>query len=316
MKAYRLILLALTAAIFALACGCDRGDQSRVSGGKTPPASQPSPIRLALVPEQDVFALRRSHQPLIKYLAARLGQPVELVTLNTYEAVLLDFQEKKVEAAFLGSLVGLLAIDRLGAEVIAKPEQPDGISSYRGIIFTRTDSALNSIDDLRGKSIAMLKTTTAGALFPVAEMARRNMLNTADSPKIVWMGTHDEVISAVLSGKVDAGAVKDLRLDAFEKSNPQQKVKRLATSKPVPNRALVLRRDVAAELSPRLYEALKAMETDPEGKSALAQINAVRFIPCRMQEYEPIVEMIDQVGPEWKYVGVGGDAPRRPATRP
>jgi phosphonate transport system substrate-binding protein len=321
-KAYRLILLVFAVCILGLLAfwfaGNREGQTLTPKAPATGPATQPSPIHIALVPEQDVFALRRSHQALIKYLSGRLGQPVELVTLNTYEAVLMDFQEKRVEAAFLGSLVGLLAIDRLGAQVIAKPDQPDGVSSYRGIIFTRADSPVNSIDDLRGRSIAMLKTTTAGALFPVAEMTRRNMLNTPNAPKIVWMGTHDEVISAVLSGKADAGAVKDLRLEAFEMVNPQQKVKRLATSRPVPNRALVLRRDVASELAPRLYEALKAMESDPEGKAALAQINAVRFIPCRIQEYEPIYEMVEQVGPEWKHVGVGGEAPRRPepTTRP
>ena len=72
-------------------------------------------IRLGLVPEHDIFALRKSYQKLAGYLSRKLQQPVEMVTLHTYEAVLFDFKERQIEGAFLGSLVAVLAIrtDRL-----------------------------------------------------------------------------------------------------------------------------------------------------------------------------------------------------------
>ncbi|MGE5610192.1 MAG: phosphate/phosphite/phosphonate ABC transporter substrate-binding protein [Bacillota bacterium] len=289
------------------------GNPTPVTTRTTQPATR-SVIRLGLVPEHDPFVLRQSYRGLQDYLSQRLGQPVELATLNTYEAVLLDFQEHQIEGAFLGSLVGLLAIDRFDARVIVKPELEDRVSTYRGVIFTRENSSIQSLDDLRGKPLAMLRATTAGSLFPIAELAKRGMLEGAMPVKIIWMGTHDQVIAAVMSGRAEAGAVKDLRLNAFLQANPQTRVRQLAISKPVPNNALVMRADVANGLGTRLAELLKAMDQDPQGQAALQMLGARRFIPCQPEEFNPISEMAASLGSAWKWVGVNGEPPKRAQT--
>ena len=285
------------------------------SGPTSQPAGAGNLLRLGLVPEHDVFALKRSYKGMEKYLGEKLGRPVEFVTLSTYEAVLADFKERQIDGAFLGSLVALIAIDRYGAQVIAKPEQPDGVSTYRGIIFVRENSPVKSLDDLGGRSIGMLRATYAGSLFPLAELAKRNLLQGSSAPKMVWMGTHDEVIDAVVSGRVEVGAVKDLRLAAYEKRQPDVKLRRLATSKPVPNNALVLRGDVAEQLGRQIAEILRIMENEPEGRGALSGIGAKRFIACRRDEYDAILEMAEPLGSAWTLVGVNGQAPKRPESQ-
>lgn len=275
-----------------------------------PPTTQPA-IRLGLVPEHDPFVMRQSYRGMKDYLSKRLGQPVELAMLNTYEAVLLDFQERRIEGAFLGSLVGLLAIDRFGANVIVKPESVDGVCTYRGVIFTREGSSIASLDDLRGKPMAMLRATTAGSLFPIAELAKRGLLEGSEPVKTVWMGTHDQVIEAIMSGRAEAGSVKDLRLKAYLKAHPEVKIHELATSKAVPNNALVMRADVAEGLSERLAGILLAMDQDAEGQAALRMIGARRFVSCRPGEFDAIRELAEPLGSAWKWVGVSGEAPKR-----
>src|SRR4051812_10682421 len=88
-------------------------------------------LRIGLIPERDIFAQRARYRALADYLAARLGRPVELVTLNSYENILRDFADRQVDAAFLGSLVAVLAADRLDVRILVKSELPDGATTYR-----------------------------------------------------------------------------------------------------------------------------------------------------------------------------------------
>ena len=274
---------------------------------------QQDALRLGLIPERDIFAQRLRYQALAEHLSDRLERPIVLVTLNTYEGVLKDFEEKQIDGAFLGSMVAVLAHDRLGAQILVKPQNAEGVSVYRGVIVVRRDSPITSIEDLAGRSVAMVRTTTAGNLFPVSLMLRHGLLDARQPPQFRWVGTHDQVIAELMAGRVDAGAVKDLRLDAFERANAPPKLVRLAVSEPVPNNALVVRADVDPALRERLEQALLTMHENGVGREALAAFGAGRFLTCRIEQYKAIYDMADQLGPAWQQLGVSGPAPRRPS---
>jgi phosphonate transport system substrate-binding protein len=279
-----------------------------------PPAvAERAPLHIGLVPERDIFKLRKRYLALTGYLSKQLGRPVDVATVNTYQAVLQDFAERKIDAAFLGSLVAVLTVDRLAARVLVRPVDEAGVSTYRGVIFVRQDSPIQRIEDLAGRSVAMVKTTYAADLFPIWEMHRTDINHGASPPRKVWVGTHDEVIGETLGGRVEAGAVKNLRLDAYEALHPDAKVRRLATSDPVPNDTLVVRADLAETLGPRLREVLLAMDKDPAGAEALAGFGAVRFVPCSIEEFKPIYDMVEGLDDHWDRLGIDGPPPKRPS---
>ena len=202
------------------------------------------PLRIGLIPERDIFLQRKRYRALAGYLSERLKRPVELLTAKTYEAILQDFAEKKIEAAFLGSLVAVLAMDRLGARVLVKPELPGKVSTYHGVIFVRADSPIKRLEDLRGHSIGMVRTTTAAHLFPGCVMVKLGFWDKSNRPGVVWIGTHDEVVRNVVEGRVDVGAIKNLRLDAVVRARPDWKVRPLATGCCVPSNAMLVSREV------------------------------------------------------------------------
>jgi phosphate/phosphite/phosphonate ABC transporter binding protein len=288
------------------------------------PASNQRAIRLDITPERNPIEQMRRYKVLGAYLTARLGRRVEISVVNTYEAVLADMREQEVEGAFLGSLVAVLAIDRLGAQVTVKQQMPEGTAMYRGVVIVPEGSPIKTIADLSGHSLGMIRATTAGELYPLCLLKHAGLLALAtpgspgNGPRIVWAGTHDEAIQSVGEGRLEAAAVKDERLTALLGANPHWKLRQIVQpSGAVPNNALVLRREVAAELGPRLSGVLLAMDNDTEGRLALAQMGVVRFVACEASEFAPIYDMAQQLGADWKRMSVGGDPPRRPtATEP
>lgn len=282
-----------------------------------PPSTRPV-FRIGLVPEHEVMAMRRSYRPLAEELSRRLNVDCRIVTLSSYAHVLHDFEAKELDAAFLGSLVALLAIERQQADPLVRPENASGVSTYRGVIFVREDSPYGDLEDCRAKRMAIVRTTMAGSVFPVSEFSRRQMLGGADEPKMVLMGTHDDVIRAVASGQVEFGAAKDLRLDAYQATPGAVKLRRLLSSPPAPNNALILRRNGDPSRGQVLRQVLLDLHKDPVGRAALESIGAVRMVPCQSSDYDALRQMIDAAGPSWEHVGVPGPAPRSataPATR-
>jgi phosphonate transport system substrate-binding protein len=274
------------------------------------------PLRIGLIPERDIFLQRKRYRALADHVSDKLDRPVELVMMNTYANVLHDFAEKNIECAFLGSLVAVLAMDRLDVKVIAKPESVSGVSMYHGVIFVRDDSPVKKLQDIADCSIGMVRTTTAAHVFPGCVLMKLKLFGRADEPRIVWAGTHDEVARKVVGRQIDVGSMKNLRLDDLLKRNPNWKIRRLAEGKCVPSNALLARSDVAAELGGKLTKILLEMDSDPQGRKTLDAMGMKRFIPCPAQDYAPVYDMTECIEPAWLKIGVSGAIPKRPADWP
>jgi phosphonate transport system substrate-binding protein len=276
-----------------------------------PAATQPERVlRLDITPERNPVEQMRRYASLGQYLSGKLAWRVEFSVVNTYQAVLADLAEEKADGAFVGSMVGALAIDRLGVSVLVKPQTFGGVSTYRGVVFVPENSPIKSVDELAGHTLGMVRATTAGDLFPILLLREAHLLDRPDCPRLVYCGTHDDAVAAVLEGRVDAGAAKDLRLTAMLEANPAWKVRRLATSDPVPNNALILRGKAAAEVGAQLSAALLAMGDAAEGRGVLNKMGIERYVPCAAGEYGAVREMAGRLGPDWRRVGVEGPPPR------
>lgn len=270
------------------------------------------PLRIGLVPERDIFEQRRRYAFVADHLSNTLGRPVQLVTVRSYGDVLDEFRDNRIDGAFLGSLITVLAVDQLDTTLIARPQDASGSSTYRGVIFVSETSSIRTIDDLAGKSIAMVPTTTASCLFPVSELTRRGAFNSDLKPRTMFVGTHDDAILEVYDGRADAGAVKESRLDEFEKTHPR--FRRLATSESVPENTLVMRKQMPVEQVEAIRKALLAMHETEAGRAVLKSFGAQRFVPSEWADYMPVYDMIEPLGKSWQHVDALHAPPRRSGT--
>lgn len=264
---------------------------------------------LGLIPEQNVFKQVERYKPLAKYLSSKMGVEVKISMLSRYGNILESFSSGRMDGAFWGSFTGALAVEKLGIEPIARPLYQDGSSNYRGIIFVKKDSPIDSIEKLKGKSFAFVdRATTAGFLFPLAVLKSRGV---AAYDKYFsthfFTGSHDAAILSVINGEADGGAAKDTIYKMMLKEKPElaSKIKVLAESDPVPSNTLGVRKDLSPELATKLKTALLEMDKDPDGLATLKEFGAVRFIPTSREDYKPVFEMASKAGvnlKEYDYV--------------
>ncbi len=271
----------------ALLAGC--GDKKAVTVKRQPPGKT---LVIGLIPEQNIFRQMDRYEPLARYLQSRTGYKINLVVLPRYGNIIDNFVSKGMDGAFFGSFTYTLAHAKLGVEVIARPENLEGVSSYYGLIFVRKDSGIRTAADMRGKRFAFVdKATTAGYLLPLYYFHKNGIKDVRGYFKETYFaGTHEDAIYDVLNKKADIGAAKNTIFEMLAKSESKiaENLVILQRSPEVPENSLALRKDISDEIRGRLREALLNMHNDPEGKTVLAAFGARRFIPTTDDDFAPV----------------------------
>lgn len=97
------------------------------------------------------------------------------------------------------------------------------VKSFGGVIFVRSDSPINTLDDIKGKTFMCVKRSSLGG----AHMAWRLLLENGIDPQkdtatMIEGGKHDNVVLAVKNGSVDVGTV---RSDTLERMQDEGKIR-------------------------------------------------------------------------------------------
>lgn len=263
-------------------------------------ASTAPKLVIGLIPEMNVFKQMERFQPLAEHLEQQLGVTVELKILSRYGNLIDSFITQKMDGAFFGSFTGALAIEKLQVIPLARPMNLNGESTYRGLVYTRKDSGIRTLDDMKGKRFAFVeKATTAGYLFPLAYF-RNNGIANAETylGEIFFAGSHDASLDAVLNRKADLGASKNTVFEWVRAANPRidQEIHILAESLDVPSNGLCVRPDLDPALRQKIREVLLALDSTAEGQIILEKFKARKFIPTTTADYRPVIDLATQAG--------------------
>jgi phosphonate transport system substrate-binding protein len=260
-----------------------------------PIASQPQQIlQIGLIPEHNLFTQKKRYEPLAEYLSKKIRARIVLRSLSRYGNIIENFTSNDLDGAFFGSFTAALAYRKLGIEALARPEYPDGTSTYHGLLFVRRDSGIRNGQDMRGKRFAFVdKATTAGWLLPLYYFKTQGIDDHRSwLRESYFTGTHEGAIYDVLQKKADIGAAKNTVFQrlAERDSRLSEELVILATSPDVPENALCVRGDLPDVLKTTLKDALLNMHQEQEGREILESFGAARFIPTTEEDYRPVFE--------------------------
>lgn len=267
-----------------------------------PSFAQPSQkkILIGILPEMNVFKQKQRFKLLGEYLSKKTGVRVEFTILSRYGNVIDRFTAEKMDGAFFGSFTGALAIKKLKVIPLVRPVNMDGTSTYQGYLFTRKDSGIKSLSDMRNKRMAYVdKATTAGYIFPLVYLKENGVKDTNHFfSETLFTGSHDATIKAVLNRKADVGTAKNSIYDLARKHDPRVDAELilLAKSPHVPSNGLLVRNSLDESLKNKLKLLLMALDSTPDGIAALKQFGAQKFIETTEKDYQPVFDMAKKGG--------------------
>jgi phosphonate transport system substrate-binding protein len=266
-------------------------DQSRDEGTKS--------IRLALVPEKNVFEQRRRYQYITDYLSEMMDMNFTVEIMSNYGNISEAFIDGEADAGFFGSFSYVLTHAKAGVEPIARPVWPGDNSTYRGYIFTRKDSGIETVKDMQDRSLVLVdRATTAGYIYPLFYLNYYGINNIEDYfSSISFAASHDAAAWAVYTGEADIGAAKDTIYKAMVEEYPdfKEQMSVIAESPKVPSNGLAVRKDLNPAVKLRIKSLLLAMHETPEGKEVLRDFGAVRFIETNNDDYTVLYTMVKKL---------------------
>ena len=186
----------------------------------------------------------KGYQPIIDYLNQNEKYQFELKLSTSYSETVNQLVKGDVAIAFFGSLLYINAHERYGIVPILKPLNEDFKPFFKSVAFTRSSGEVNSIEDLKGRKIALpSEESFSGTWLIKYELLKYNILEK-DIKEIKNFAYHQNVIYQVLSGDFDAGVVKDRVIKEYD----NRKIKIIGYSEPVPGSPIVAAKDYDAEI--------------------------------------------------------------------
>jgi phosphonate transport system substrate-binding protein len=287
----------VTLAVAALALGaCTKKEQ--------PLGSADNPVKLFFVPSVDAKLITEKSELVKAYLEKNTPYKYQVSVPASYVAVVEAFGTARADVASLNTFGYILANEKYGVQALITVLR-FGSETYQAQIIAKADSKINSLKDLSGKKFAYVDpASTSGYLLP----AKLFKDSSVEPKETVFANKHDNVVTMVYQGQVDAGAtfysppeegkIQDARrLVLTQFPDVEKKIKIVQLTDPIPNDPIVFRKDLPEEMKNKIADALVAYVKTPEGKETFHAMYGVTDLARSTDaKYDGVREMLKALG--------------------
>lgn len=240
------------------------------------PAPAAAEYTISAVPQFEQRKLYATWKPIVDELARRTGLRFKLVTILTIQ----DFHKAYGRGEFDFAYVNPYNIVHFRDTQGYIPLVADNVP-LRGILVVHKDSAIKTVADLDGKTVA----------FPSPNALGASLLVRADLEQIyhvrvtpLYVSTHSSVYIHVAKGLTAAGGGVEKTLQEQDKAVRAQ-LQVIYTTRPCPSHPIAAHPRVPPEVREQVRAALRAMGETNEGKEMLARVPITQLTPVTYDDY-------------------------------
>lgn len=258
-----------------------------------PPALQPgAPIKLAeksvrfgRIPYLSMRDMMTQAVPLLRFLQKQTGvKEVRLVSnRNSYASILDALARGNIDFAWVGPTAYLNRRDQDHLMPVAKAKFGEA-TAYRGVFIAPAKGKVQGLEDIKGSSIAFVDPESAsGYIYPLY-LLKEIGVDPHKHSKVYFLKNHDNVLRAVLEGKVDSGVCLEETLKKLNKAQ-LDRIIILGKTNEIPSDVIVCRQDCPINLREKFLEAL--LQVKPE-----ALPGSPTFLPAYDEEFDSVLAVM------------------------
>ncbi len=266
------LILVLALAIGLAACGSDDSNGDKNADGKDKESNTPETLVMGFVPSQDSDTIADTVEPLANRLSEEIGVEVQGKVMTNYNALVEAMGSNQVHIGFIPAFGYVLANEQYDVEVILKSIR-HGSGTYKAQYLVRSDSGIESLEDLEGKIWAFGdKGSTSGYLFPASQLMEKfgykssAELESDFFSNITAAGGHDNAALAVMNGEADVATTFDDVRDTLEGDYPKikEELKVIDYTDEIPNDTISVTKELDDELVQKIKDVFLSFNDDDE----------------------------------------------------
>jgi len=263
-------------------------------------------VRFGISPAENEAAALARTQPVIDYLARKLGVPVKLYRVSDYAGLVEAMRADQLDFARFGP-----AVYALGRRVLGDKLQPlfrdvdlNGQEGYFSVIVVRADSPYASVADLKGKSFAFADpNSTSGYAFPSYYLRKQGFEPQSHFGGTVFSGGHDNSVIALVRGQFEGVATYQVNENsgvpqrlALRGMIPANATRVIWSSPLIPASPFSTRTNLPQGLKDAVVAAMMAMKDEtPEIFKSFTDGQVSRYAPARHEDYLDVIAVTEEL---------------------
>ncbi|MGA3400931.1 MAG: phosphate/phosphite/phosphonate ABC transporter substrate-binding protein [Acetobacteraceae bacterium] len=289
--------------------------------GKRAWAAQIPVIRMGLLGgENDADRLARV-DGYRKLLETTFQVPVKLMVAADYAGVIQAFAAQQLDIAYMSPAAYAAAWMESNGDVVplVVTQEQDGGTSYVSVLYTRSDSGITSLADMKGHSLAWADPNSAsGYLIPRAEF-RAMGINPEEGKYFSntgFAGGHEQTVVAVLNRQYDAGVTwtsgigdaaagytrGTLRMMVDKKMLDMKDLRIIWRSRPILNGPLTVRKSTPQAFQDDMLAFHLALPTAyPDIYHSVDMGSGKGWVPVHHADFQPFIDMLQQEAAERRH---------------
>ena len=288
-SAVRHIFYIATLALISMCAGCSESSQDTNTAHATseshtknvteapktdkPATEEVRPLLRFCVPpwqkDKTQKAIQYQYKPMLDWLGDEIGYRFTVITATSYEQAIELLANGDVDVANLSPVPYVMAKDRnpdIRLLVTCLQMSKDGTrstDSYGGYILAlKSNSDVNSIEDLRGKPFGFVKVeSSSGFKYPNVLLQNNGVNYKTDFSKSYFLGSHPRVTDAIARGSIQAGATWDFNWGEAKKKHGDV-FKVIAKTPRIPNLCVAVHQNVPSDVADKMRKALVSIDGD------------------------------------------------------
>ncbi len=241
---------------------------------------------------------------LIRWIGARAGIELVRFQVPSYEALARQMVEGALHVAWLPPIVFVrLEHEGVAAPLVVNRRRRTGVGGYQSVLVVPIASDIESLEDLRGKSIAWVDPLSAsGYVLPRIQLAAHGIDPRTVFAEERFYGSHQAAVRALIDGSADVAAtfagLDDVgavsRGGWTNETGEYSALRVLATFGEIPADLIAVRNDIDPDLGKSLAAAFVDACSDPTMAPLVKRTFGVEsFAPDSFASYDGLRRAIE-----------------------
>lgn len=251
-------------------------------------------LKMGIFPRRNVAATNKAFKPLAQKLSKSLGEQVILVVPKNFATFWEGVEKQEFDLVHFNQFHYVRSHDAFGYKVLVANEE-FGKRSIAGALAVRKDSGINSVADLKGKSILFGggKQAMASYIAPTAILKRQGLTAGSDyrevfakNPPGAAIGTFNNAADCAGIGNVV------LQLPIVTERIEAEKMHVLAQSEEFVHLPWAVKSDVPEAKASAIRQVMVSLKGSAEGEEILKAAKVTGFYPVSDDDFEAVRELI------------------------
>lgn len=235
------------------------------------------PILFGIMSLAQPSRIHKQWQPFVDYVSKKSGHEIKIVIPRGFKKIKKKIANKHIDMFYTNSFV-FYRLNKAGkADALAQMQNLDGSIMSNSVIFTRGDSGINNLKDLKNKNMAFVSPAGAGGYLAPRALFHKEGLNTKKDLKESFTKNLTSSIHKVLLGDVNAATMCGLNFKLMSKKINTGELKIIASSEDYPENIIGVRPDIAKSVKNKIADIILNMPHDDEGKKILTGMKGMKI---------------------------------------